>query len=70
MKYLLALIALSLTSCAIVRDYAIQAEVPEHLAPIIDEYRLIPQSERLLNRDAVNNLTEFCDVEITCVGDI
>ena len=70
MKTLLVLLALSLTSCAIVRDYAIQAEVPEHLAPIINEYRLIPQSERLRNRDAVNNLTEFCDVEITCVGDI
>ena len=71
MKTLLAILALTLTSCAVLRDYAIQAEVPEHLAPIVDEYCLtVPESERLLNRDAVNSLTERGDVAITCDGDI
>lgn len=69
MKSALLITLLLLGGCATIRDYMVDAKVPQHVAEVIDEYCLIPQSERAINRTAVNDLTSRGDVAVTCVGD-
>ena len=70
MKIALVILALTLTSCAAIREQLADAKAAPRLAKAIDDYCLLPQSERAINRSAVNDLTQFGDVVITCVGDL
>lgn len=70
MKLTALILAVLLTGCSTTRTFLQEHQSAEYTAKGVDQYgQTVPFAERLKNREAVNELTEFCDIKITCVGD-
>ena len=70
MKTTLIILVALLAGCSALREKAIDLEAPEKAAKAVDLYgESIPFRERVKNRDAINALTNSCDIEVTCIGD-
>lgn len=70
MKYLIIILTLTLSACSVLRGKAIEMEVPQRAAKAVDQYCLnLPYTERIQNREAINDLTQIGDVAVTCQGD-